>query len=574
MHNPTAAAPDIRNLILAIVLATGIMFAWQYFYERPRMEALRAAQQAEQAAKAKEAKPAVTGSDGAAGVATHDAQTIAHTARVKINTPSLHGSIALTGARFDDLTLANYQETEDKDSPEVKLLSPLGNKDAYFAEMGVLADGGVRVPDANSAWQASGSELSEKSPITLRWNNGAGLTFEKKISVDEHFMFTITTTVKNSAGQAVTLYPYGLISRNYADVGKHFAFMHEGPLGVMNNVLEDVTYKTLRKDGASSFKDAHGWMGITDKYWLTALIPDQNMAFDGEFKHFTRGDADAYQSNFRGAAMEVPAQGEASFTVHFFAGAKVVEQLDAYAAAHGIPLFDRAVDFGTLYFLTKPIFGLLKLFYGFVGNFGVAILLLTVFIKALLFPLANKSMTAMARTKQLMPKMQEIKERYANDKLRMNQEMMALYKREKVNPAAGCLPMLLQIPVFIALYRVLFVTIEMRHAPFFGWVKDLSAVDPSNLFTLFGLVPWNTPHALHLGIWPIIMCATMVIQQRLSPKPADETQAMVMNVMPYMFLFLFAGFPAGLVIYWAWNNTLTILQMLFINKRLEKKGLR
>ncbi len=573
MTAPAHAAPDTRNLILAIVLATGVMLGWQYFYERPRMEALRATQQAEQAAKAKEAKPMV-GGNVTASVTASEAKNAPRTAsaRVKINTASLHGSIALTGARFDDLTLANYHETEDPTSPEVKLLANAEGQDAYFVETGMLAEG-VRVPDATTPWQASGKELTEKTPITLSWNNGAGLTFEKKISVDEKFMFTIETTVKN-AGAAVTLYPYGLISRNYPDTAKHFSIMHEGPLGVMNQVLEDVTYKKLREDGAVKYEQSKGWVGITDKYWLTALVPDAAESFDGEFKHFKRGEVDAYQSHFRGAALTIPAAGSASVTTHLFAGAKVVDQLDAYGAQYNIPLFDRAVDFGALYFLTKPIFGMLTWFHSIVGNFGVAILLLTVCIKALLFPLASKSMTAMARMKQLTPKMQELRERYANDKMRMNQEIMAMYKREKVNPVAGCLPILLQIPVFFALYKVLFVTIEMRHAPFFGWIHDLSAVDPSNLFTLFGLIPWDAPSFMHLGVWPIIMCATMVIQQRLSPKPADEVQAMVMNYMPFMFLFLFAGFPAGLVIYWAWNNTLTILQMLYINHGLAKKGLK
>lgn len=572
MNHP-ATAPDTRNLILAIALATAVMLGWQYFYERPRMEAARVAAEAQQAAKARDPqqqqeKPVVGG-----GVATSEAPISRHTARVKINTPSLHGSLSLVGARFDDLTLANYRETEAADAPEVKLLSPLGTTQAYFAETGMLAAAEVRVPDATTVWQASGKELTEKTPITLSWNNGAGLTFEKKISVDEKFMFTIEITVKN-AGGPVTLYPYGLISRNYVDNTEHFAIMHEGPLGVMNQVLEDASYKNLREDGAKEFKDARGWVGITDKYWLTALVPEAEATFDGEFKHFKRGEADAYQSHFRSAPLEVPAAGSASVTTRFFAGAKVVEQLDAYGAKYSIPLFDRAVDFGALYFLTKPIFGMLTWFHSIVGNFGVAILLLTVVIKALLFPLASKSMTAMARMKQLTPKMQEIRERYANDKMRMNQEIMAMYKREKVNPVAGCLPILLQIPVFFALYKVLFVTIEMRHAPFFGWIHDLSAVDPSNLFTLFGLIPWDAPSFMHLGVWPMIMCATMVIQQRLSPKPADEVQAMVMNYMPFMFLFLFAGFPAGLVIYWAWNNALTILQMLYINHGLAKKGLK
>jgi YidC/Oxa1 family membrane protein insertase len=341
----------------------------------------------------------------------------------------------------------------------------------------------------------------------------------------------------------------------------------------MNNILEDIQYESLRDDGARTFADARGWIGITDKYWLTALVPEAGTMFDAEYKFFKRGDHDAYQTDLRGSAMEVAVGQTAQTKVRLFAGAKVVERLDDYSAKYDIPLFDRAVDFGMLYFLTRPIFGMMTYFHSLTGNFGVAILLLTCVIKILLFPLASKSMTAMSRMKKLTPKMTELRERYKDDKMKMNQEIMALYKREKVNPVAGCLPLLLQLPVFFALYKVLFVTIEMRHAPFFGWVKDLSALDPTNLFTLFGLIPWDAPAFLHLGIWPIIMCATMVVQQRLNPKPADEIQAMVMNWMPFMFLFLFASFPAGLVIYWAWNNVLSILQQLYINMRLKQKGL-
>lgn len=563
-----ASGPDIRNLLLAILLATSVMLAWQYFYERPRIAAQHAAEQekrAKEQASAPKTAPAMHKADG----------PVITGPRIRIDSPSLHGSIPLTGGRFDDITLAKYTEALDDTKQEVKLLTGSSGPAAYFAEIGVLpGHENIRVPDSSTQWRSNGDVLSPGKPVTLTWSNGQGLTFERKIEIDENYMFTVTTTVKNSSGSNVSLYPYGLVSRNYEDTGSHFAIMHEGPLGVAGGVLEDLTYKSLREDGAQKFSGADGWVGITDKYWLTALIPAGEGSYDTEYKHFKRGDADAYQSDIRASELSVPAGGSASFTMRLFAGAKVVESLDAYMAEHNIPLFDRAVDFGSLYFLTKPIFLLMNYFHSIVGNFGVAILLLTVVIKIILFPLASKSMTAMARTKKLMPKMQEIKERYKDDKMKMNQEIMAMYKREKVNPVAGCLPILLQIPVFYSLYRVLFVTIEMRHAPFFGWIHDLSVADPTNLFTLFGLIPWVPPHFMHLGVWPLIMCATMYIQQQLNPKPADEVQAMVMRYMPFMFLFLFANFPAGLVIYWAWNNTLTILQQLYINHKLDKKGLR
>ena len=570
MQTNSNTGPDIRRLMLAIVLAVGVMAGWHYLYEKPRQDARRVAAAEFAAIHPETVKiPAPV-----LGHTTTETPPVASGPRIKINSRAVHGSIALNGSRFDELTLADFHETTEHDAPEVKLLERTGTNTAYFAEVGVLAADGVRVPDSTTQWQANATELTPEKPVTLTWNNGAGLTFEKKISLDEHFMFTVTTTVTNHGGSDATLYPYGLISRNYVDGGKHMAFLHEGPLGVHNNQLEDATYKTLREDGAQKFEKSKGWIGMTDKYWLTALIPEGETPYEIEFKNFKRGDNEAYQANMRGDALNVPAGSSSSFTMHMFAGAKVVDRLDQYREQYNIPLFDRAVDFGSLYFLTRPIFSLLNYFHGIVGNFGVAIMLLTLVIKALLFPLANKSMTSMARTKQLMPKMTEIRERHKGDKLRMNQEIMAMYKKEKVNPAAGCLPLLLQIPVFFALYRVLFVTIEMRQAPFFGWIKDLSVVDPTNVFTAFGLIPWDAPSFMHIGVWPLIMCATMYFQQKLSPKPADEVQAAVMGYMPFVFLFMFAGFPAGLVIYWAWNNTLTIAQMLFINSRLKKKGLK
>jgi YidC/Oxa1 family membrane protein insertase len=566
---PHSQGPDIKNLLFALLAATAIMVGWQYFYERPHQAARKDAEitQATRRAQA----PEVAHKANADPVAI----AAANAPRVTIESGALHGSISLVGARFDDLSLAQYHDSNAANAPEVKLLSPANGDDAYFAEVGLLGgDASVKVPDAGTRWQADGMKLTPETPVTLSWNNGAGLRFEKKISLDEHYMFTIVTSVKNTAAAPVTLYPYGLVSRNYADTKKHYIIMHEGPLGVMNQGLEDITYKKLRTDGPQKFANAKGWIGMTDKYWLTALIPADNMGFDAGFKHFMRGDADAYQTDLRGDALDVAPGASTAFTVHMFAGAKVVDLLDAYRNQYNIPLFDRAVDFGSLYFLTKPIFYALNHFHGIVGNFGVAIILLTFCIKLALFPLANKSITSMSRTKLLMPKVTEIRERYKSDKMKMNQEIMALYKREKVNPMAGCVPILFQIPIFLSLYRVLFVTIEMRQAPFFGWIHDLSVKDPTNLFTAFGLIHWNPPEMLHLGIWPMVMCATMVIQQRLNPKPADEVQAAVMSYMPFMFLFLFAGFPAGLVIYWVCNNTLTILQTLLINHRLKKKGLR
>lgn len=562
---------DIKNLILALVLATLTMVAWQYFYERPRMLEKAPDQSAAPLNKA----PAIAHEAAAATLA----KPVEKAPRIAILSDRLHGNLSLRGARFDDLTLAQYRESLDEDAPEVRLLSPASSEMPYFVETGFLAaESNVRAPNADTVWETDAKELTPEQPVTLRWNNGQGLTFEKKITLDDAYMFTITTTVKNNGAAPVTLYPYGLVSRAYDDNTKHVFFMHEGPLGVANNVLHDMTYESLREDGAQKFEQSRGWVGMTDKYWLTALIPGEDERFDATFAHRDVKDGhDRYQADFRGEAVTVPAGGTASEEMHLFAGAKEVKLLDAYRLQYNIPLFDRAVDFGSLYFLTKPIFLVLSYFYTLVGNFGLAILLLTVCIKILLFPLASKSMTAMAHMKRLTPKMQELRERYKEDKLKMNQEVIALYKKEGVNPMGGCLPILLQIPVFFALYRVLYTTLEMRHAPFFGWVRDLSAPDPTSIWNAFGLLPYSTdflPVFLNIGLWPIIMCVTMIIQQRLNPKPADEVQAAVMAWMPFLFLFMFSGFAVGLVIYWAWNNVLTILQQLYINARLKKKGLK
>lgn len=557
--------PDFKNLALAILFATVIMIGWQYFYEAPRQKAQAQAQQEVLAEKAK--------SEEARQKAELDAESKEVAGpRIQIQSDRLHGSIALTGARIDTLTLAKYRETKDKGSPEVALLKPSSDAQAYFIDMGVLGGKGVRVPDARTQWRADRTVLTPETPVKLTWNNGQGLIFEKIITLDKQYMFTVTTQVKNNTGTAVKLYPYGLISRNYADVGKHTYIMHEGPLGVANGVLNDVKYKDLRDDGVQEFKGSTGWIGMTDKYWLTALIPSNDMKFDARYKYLKRRGHDAYQVDLRGEMLGVAPGAVKSFDMRVFAGAKEVKLLDNYRTEYNIPLFDRAVDFGALYFLTKPIFLLLNYFHGLVGNFGVAILLLTVVIKLVLFPLANKSYTSMSQMKLLVPQMNEIKDRYADDKMKMNQAVMELYKKEGVNPMSGCLPILIQIPIFFSLYKVLYVTIEMRHAPFFGWIHDLSAPDPTNLFTLFGMVPWDAPGWLHLGIWPIIMCATMVLQQKLNPKPTDPVQAAVISYMPYIFLFMFAKFPAGLVVYWAWNNTLSIAQQALIQRRIKKHG--
>ncbi len=593
--------PDHKNLIIALVISTVILMGWHVFYEMPRQEAAKAAQAeveaqaAMLAAAGADATPlpdtgslqaaAESGDSGDSVPATPVSaqEALTEVPRIDISSDELHGSLSLKGARFDDLTLGQYRQTLADDSPEVRLLSPARAERGYFAELGWLPLGdNITLPNSQTVWSSTDTRLTPNNPVILYWVSPQNVRFEMEVAMDEHFMFTVTQRVINLSGSTLSLAPYGLINRSYAHEGQQFFILHEGPLGLEDDALMEVGYDDLREDGPKKIDDTHGWIGITDKYWLTAIIPEEGR-FKATYQHYTQGDGERFQTDLLGKPVKIAPGGTTTYTTRLFAGAKEVWLLDEYSEEYTIPLFDRTVDFGYLYFLTKPIFLMLDYFYSLIGNFGLAILLLTIIIKAILFPLANKSYVAMAQMKQLMPKMQEIRERYEDDdKVKMNQEIIQLYKKEGVNPASGCLPMLIQLPIFFALYKVLFVTIEMRHAPFYGWIDDLSAKDPTNLFTLFGLIPWEPTAVpligslLHIGLWPLIMAATMILQQRLSPKPTDPIQAQVMQTLPFLFLFLFATFPAGLVIYWAWNNTLSILQQWVIMKRAgtlpEKKS--
>jgi YidC/Oxa1 family membrane protein insertase len=550
-----------RNMILAIVFSIALLFAWQY-YETQRMEG-QAERQAQEAAEkppeptgvpgAPAAAPGVPGAPPALGGLAPPAEAalsreavLALSARVRIASARLNGSIALAGARIDDVTLIDYRATTDPES---------------------AADPALALPDAGTIWQADGEVLAPGRPVTLRWDNGQGLTFRRTFALDDDYMFTVTDGVENNRDQAVTLFPYGLVSRNGTPSVLGFFILHEGPVGVLEGTLEEIDYDDLKETHLIEQSTTGGWIGITDKYWLVALVPDQAAQVKTHFSYDLRDGTDKYQADFRGDAQTVPAGGRAEVTSRLFAGAKEVRLLDRYADELGIDRFDLAVDFGWFYFLTKPIFYLLDYFNGLLGNFGLAILLLTVLIKLAFFPLANKSYRAMGKMKTLQPEMLKLREQFKDDRDRLNQEMMALYKREKVNPAAGCLPIVIQIPVFFALYKVLFVTIEMRHAPFYGWIHDLSAPDPLSVFTLFGLIPVDLPSILDVGLWPVIMGATWYLQQKINPQPADPVQAKIFLFLPIVFTFLLARFPAGLVIYWAWNNVLSVAQQWVIMRR-------
>lgn len=501
-------------------------------------------------------------------------QALQATPRILIQTPKVKGSIRLLGGRIDDLTLRQYRSTPDKNSDQVTLLHPEQTKNAYYIENGWLSSQPqAKVPNENTLWTTTDTKLSIKSPVTLRWENGEGLVFTRIISIDEDYLFTIKDQVTNNSGQKLDLQSYALVRRHGLPDTSNYVALHEGVVGYVNNKLEEIKYSDLQEKSRMEFESKGGWFGFTDKYWLTALLPHQKTQNSVHFRHVQQADEKKFQVDFITPVAPIAAGETLSNTVNIFSGPKELNLLDSYETKLGVEHFDLAVDFGWFYFITKPLFYFLSFLQKFLGNLGLAILALTVFLKLIFFPLANKSYRSMARMKKLQPMMEALKEKYGDDKVRFNQELMALYKKEKVNPASGCLPMIIQIPFFFALYKVLFVSIEMRHAPFWGWIQDLSAPDPTTIFNLFGLIAWAPPSFLMIGAWPLIMGATMFLQQRMNPSPADPIQEKMFMIMPIMFTYLLAQFPAGLVIYWAWNNILTILQQwLIMRQNTTNKG--
>jgi YidC/Oxa1 family membrane protein insertase len=506
------------------------------------------------------------------------------------------GSINLRGGRLDDLRLNDFHETVDRASPTIVLLSPTGtpitpgdphtgvdSQGPYFAEFGWLGDAAGQTPGPDTVWTApAGAKLTTTAPAVLTFDNGAGLTFKRTIAIDDNYMFTVTDSVENRTGAAVNLTPYGRVTRIGEVHTSGYFILHEGMIGVFGDEgLQEYTYKNLTKTPEFAAKPAtDGWLGVTSKYWAATLIPEKGRSFDGRFTRSqpaaAAGQAEAepqYQADFRSAPVSVPAGGSAETTNRLFAGAKQVSLLRDYRDRLGIDRFDLLIDWGWFYFITKPMFFVIDWFYHLLGNFGLAILAVTVCVKLIFFPLANKSYKSMSGMKKVQPQMAELRERFKDDKMKQQQALMELYKKEKINPISGCWPMVLQIPVFFSLYKVLFVTIEMRHAPFFGWIQDLSAPDPSHIFNLFGLLPYNPAlipvigSFLAIGIWPVIMGITMFVQMRLNPTPTDPAQQVIFTWMPVIFTFMLASFPAGLVIYWAWNNTLSVIQQYVIMRR-------
>jgi YidC/Oxa1 family membrane protein insertase len=571
---------DQKNFIVAIVLSVLIIVGWQAAFP-PSKQATNTAQQ--QATTQSGAPAAPTGQPGTPGTQPGPGavpaqqpvvgrrEAVALTPRVTFNTAELTGSISLKGARIDDVQLVKYRETIDPKSPPVPVLSPVGSAHPYYAEFGwSSSDAAIKVPGPETVWTADQPTVAPGKPVKLTWDNGEGLVFGLTVSIDEFFMFDVKQSVENRTDKAVTLFPWSLIVRYGEPVYEGMYILHEGPYGVFNGTLKEFSYSDFKGNKQQKLATTGGWVGITDKYWMSVLVPDQKSKVDVSIKQTGAGADVKYQVDYVAGGVTVAAGGNATTDAKLFAGAKIARVISDYESKYGIEKFDLTIDWGWFWFFTRPLFWLLEWLYVHLGNFGLAILTLTVIVKLVFFPLANKSYAAMSKMKALQPEMEKLKERYGEDRQRMNQELMQLYRREKVNPAAGCLPILVQIPVFFALYKVLYTTIEMRHQPFYGWIKDLSAPDPLTILTGFGLFPWDVPSFLHffnIGIWPIIMGVTMYLQQKLNPQPTDPVQARVFQFLPILFTFMLAPFAAGLVIYWAWSNTLSIAQQYMIMRR-------
>ncbi|MDP2354821.1 MAG: membrane protein insertase YidC [Beijerinckiaceae bacterium] len=603
---------DQKNLFIAMGLSLLVIIGWNFFYGVPEAQRQRQSQQqtqlppqttppqASQPAPSTTA-PGVVAPQGA--IPGAPAPTLAPTTpspapvpvfgltreqalqgapRVRIDTPSLSGSINLRGGRIDDVRLTQFRETLQPGSATISLLNPAGSPSPYFVESGFVAQPGSNVvaPRPDTLWTADRQTLTADQPVTLTWDNGQGLIFRRIVSVDASYMFTIRNVVENTTDQPVTLFPYALTSRVGKPRTEGYIVLHEGFVGVVGDSrVQEYTYDNVEKEPKQTrlFKGTGGWVGITDKYWATAVIPEQNVAFEARFAAMGPPTARTYQSDFLEEGRTVAPGASIEATHRIFSGAKETLIIDGYQANLQIKNFDLMIDWGWFYFITKPLFWLIHYIYQFVGNFGVAILVVTVLIKLVFFPLASRSYVSMAKMKAVQPEMKALQERYVDDKQQLQKELMELYKREKINPIAGCLPIVVQIPVFFALYKVIFITIEMRHAPFFGWIQDLSGPDPTNLFNLFGLLPFNPTLIpvigpfLWVGVWPILMGISMFVQMKMNPEPTDPIQKALFAWMPVIFTFMLGAFPAGLVIYWTWNNVLSLAQQYYI---MRKQGVK
>ncbi len=554
-----------KNVFIAVILSTLVIMFWQFMYGDEYVELEQQQSQSQQSDKSKPTAPSLT--EKKINIKVTRTDVIGETSRIKIENKNLIGSIALTGGLIDDITLKNYNLEQNKNDKKIVLLNPKKIDQSYYLETGWATSGNEIVPDNQTQWTVKGNKiLSPNNPVELEWNNGKGLTFLKTFVIDDEYLITIKEEIKNSSNQTINLFHYAQITRKKKPDVQNFYILHEGLIGVVDENLKEEDYDDVMEK-KKTYKGSRGWVGITDKYWLTAVVPEKGKNFNAEF---------SYDKSFKANYIitdptTVNVNQTGSNISNIFIGAKEVSVVDGYAEKKGFHKFDLAIDWGWFHFFTKPLFFVIDYLFRLSGNFGIAIILLTAAVRLLFFPLANYSFASMAKMKALQPEMQRLKDLYKDDKQKIQIEMMNLYKREKVNPISGCLPVLIQIPFFFAIYKMLFVTIEMRHAPFYGWIQDLSAADPTSLFNLFGLIPWDPPTFLMIGAWPIIMGITMYIQQKLNPAPPDPVQAKIFMFFPFILTILLASFPSGLVIYWSINNILTMAQQYVIIRKTKVK---
>ena len=554
-----------KNLFLAIIISMAIIFGFQLLVPQPERAPVTEDNNAQESVS-------LDIQSTSSALLLDREQVLEETIRVTFDNSKIKGSINLEGGIIDDLVLEEYRETLDPTSDFITYLNPLGSQDAYYLDTGwVSPDSTIELPNNKSVWKADKSSIGINDPVKLTWQNSQNIIFEKIITLDEHYLFSVDQRVINNSGKSFDLYPFGLSKRQGIPQMENFFILHEGPLSITDSVLKEYDYDDLKDQKKIKLNSVGGWIGMTDKYWQTAIISDQNEPIQQTYSYSFAENTDNFQTDLVGAKIVVGDGDNVSHNLKLFAGPKIVQVIEQYMDEYGVQEFDRSVDFGWFYFLTKPIFHVLEFIFGYVGNFGWSIVIFTLLMRICFFPLAQASFKSMAKMKKLGPELQRLKEQYGDDRAGMQKEMMALYKREKANPIAGCLPILLQIPVFFSLYKVLFVTIEMRHAPFIGWIHDLSAPDPLGLLTLFGFVDWNVPGILQLfniGIWPILMGISMFLQQKLNPAPVDKMQAKIFMFLPIVFTFVLGGFAAGLVIYWTTNNVLSMAQQYVIQRKI------
>ena len=570
---------ESRNLILAIILSVGVLFIWSFFFEAPEQEMLNGEIESGDVSEVNSNEldmEAIDEIERSLGVTENDNsgldEALSADKRVKIETNSIVGSINLKGLRIDDIVLKKYNETQEEFSEKIRVLQPIDTYDGYEVTFGWIKnqDANFETPNAESIWEVSNNNatLTSNNEVEFEWSNTTGQTFITTIGLDEDYLFDITQEVKNNSKEEIIINNASKVTRKQAPSLSGMFILHEGLLGVLQEKLELIDYDDLKDDEETlNFESDNGWVGITDKYWLAALIPDQNKSFKAIYTY-----DNGYIAYYRSLnATKVAAGSDHIVESQIFIGAKEAKLIDRYQEDYGIYNFDLAIDWGWFYFLTKPLFNVIYFFSELSGNFGLAIIILTVITRIVFFPLANWSFISMAKMKMLQPEMTRIKELHKDDRAQQQQALMALYKKEKVNPISGCLPILIQIPFFFAIYKMLFVSIEMRHAPFYGWIQDLAAKDPTTIFNLFGLIPWDPPSFMIIGIWPVLMGLTMYIQQKLNPAPPDPIQARIFMFFPLFITILLAQFAAGLVIYWTTNNVLSIIQQWIINKRTTVK---